>query len=165
MKKPALPFVMIASLVTLVSCGNDADLWTTITPVKSPTVTGVVIESSAPSSGIMTGTPDPGANSSSTSASVVPVAPVVVTRKQTVSYGTPAADASVEFDVTITDGIVTAATSRTLATEDASKYNQDLFAKELSSKVVGKKAKDLNVDAIGGASLTTAAFLDFVHSL
>lgn len=117
MKKPALPFVMIASLFTLVSCGNNTDLWTTITPVKSPTVTGVVIESSAPSPGIMTGTPDPGANSSSTSASVVPVAPVapvVVTRKQTVSYSTPEADASVEFDVTITDGIITAASSKLL---------------------------------------------------
>lgn len=139
--------------------------------MKSPTVTGVVIESSAPSPGIMTGTPDPGANSSSTSASVVPVAPVapvapvVVTRKQTVSYSTPEADASVEFDVTITDGIITAASSKTLATKDSTKYNQDRFTKALSSSVVGKKAKDLKVDAIGGASLTTAAFLDFVHSL
>lgn len=167
MKKTTLPFVMIASLVTLVSCGTETDLWTTITPVKSPTVTGVVITPTN-STGEAVNTPanSTGVLSPTNPVSVTsPSAPVVLNRKQTVSYRTPGDDVSVEFDVTITDGIITAASSKTLATEDASKYNQDEFAKFVSVKVVGKKAKDLNVDAIGGASLTTTAFLDFVHSL
>ena len=49
-------------------------------------------------------------------------------------------------------------------TTDTSKYNQDNFVKAVSAKAVGKKAKDFKVDAIGGSSLTTAAFETFVHS-
>ena len=64
----------------------------------------------------------------------------------------------------MTDGVITAASSKTLATNDASKYNQDNFSKSVSASVVGKKAKDIHVDAIGGASLTTGAFETFVHS-
>lgn len=137
MKKLTLPLVMIASLATLTACGEK----TTTPPApivqtENPAITGVV------------------------------VTPVVFTRKEILSYNVPAPDtsASVEFDVTVTDGIITAAASRTIATTDASKYNQDNFAKDVSAKVVGKKAKDLKVDAIGGASLTTLAFETFVHS-
>ena len=170
MKKTVFPFVMIASLFTLVSCGTKTDTVTNITPVKSPTLTGVVITpTNSTGEVIVTPVNNPatstGISSPTTPVSVTPSTPVVLNRKQTVSYSTPEADASVEFDVTITDGIITAVSSKTLATEQASKYNQDLFAKAVTASVVGKKAKDLNVDAIGGASLTTAAFLDFVHSL
>lgn len=135
MRKLTLPLVMIASLATLVACGEKNTV-NVMTPAATPTVTGVV------------------------------VAPVVFTRKESLSYDVPAPDtkAQVEFDVTVTDGVITSATSRTLATADASKYNQDNFAKALSAKVVGKKAKDLKVDAVGGASLTTLAFETFVHS-
>ncbi len=145
MQKVALPLVMIASLATLVSCGQT----TTTTPVvplaPATTITGVVITPTAP---------------------VSPTVAATFTRKETLSYKVPAPDldASVEFDVTVTDGIITAASSRTVATAAASKYNQDNFAKDVSAKVVGKKAKDLKVDAIGGASLTTLAFETFVHS-
>ncbi len=139
MKKFALPLVMIVSLATLVSCGEKLDSQTPVVLQKDSAVTGVV---------------------------VTPPTPVVLTRKETLSYAVPAPDlnTTVEFDVTVTDGIITTATSRTLATADASKFNQDNFAKDVSAKVVGKKAKDLKIDAIGGASLTTLAFETFVHS-
>lgn len=140
MKKLTLPLVMIASLATLVACGEKSNSPTPVAMDKPAVVTGVVA------------TP--------------PSAPVVLTRKETLSYVVPAPDlnTTVEFDVTVKDGIITSAASRTLATADASKFNQDNFAKDLSAKVVGKKAKDLKVDAIGGASLTTTAFETFVHS-
>ncbi len=139
MKKFTLPLVMIASLATLVACGEKSTTPLQVTVQQPSAVTGVV---------------------------VTPPAPVVLTRKETLSYTVPAPDlsATVEFDVTVTDGTITAATSRTLATADASKFNQDNFAKDISAKVVGKKAKDLKVDAIGGASLTTLAFETFAHS-
>ena len=139
MRKITLPLVMIASLATLVSCGEKNTSTPVVIQQPAPTVTGIVI---------------------------TPTVPVVITRKETLSYAVPAPElkTSVEFDVMVTDGIITSAKSRTLATGDASKYNQDNFAKDLSAKVVGKKAKDLKVDAIGGASLTTAAFETFVHS-
>jgi hypothetical protein len=48
---------------------------------------------------------------------------------------------------------------------DVSKKYQAGFARELSGKVMGKKIANLSMDAIGGASLTTAAFNKFVRSL
>jgi hypothetical protein len=142
MQKVALPLVMIASLATLVSCGQTTTTAPVVPVAPTTTITGVVITPTAPA------------------------AAATFTRKETLSYKVPAPDldASVEFDVTVTDGIITAASSRTVATAPASKYNQDNFAKDVSTKVVGKKAKDLKVDAIGGASLTTLAFETFVHS-
>ena len=139
MKKLVLPIVMMASIVTLASCGEKAT-----TPVVEPTKENPAV----------------------TAEVVTPKAPVVLTRKETVSYDskTPEGMVQVEFDVTVTDGIITAATSTPKTDKQGSLYNQTSFAKELSSKVVGKKAKDLKVDAIGGASLTTAAFETFVHS-
>ncbi len=139
MTKITLPLVMIASLATLVSCGQTGVTPVSPTPNTTPTITGVVI---------------------------TPASPVALTRIETLSYKVPAPDltTTIEFDVTVTDGVITRAASRNLATTPASKYNQDNFAKDISTQVVGKKAKDLKVDAIGGASLTTLAFEQFVHS-
>lgn len=140
MRKITLPLVMIASLATLVSCGEKpAVVPAPVMKVENTAVTGVV---------------------------VTPTAPVVITRKETLSYDSksPEGMVPVEFDVTVTDGIITAAAATPKTDKQASLYNQTNFAKDLSAKVVGKKAKDLKVDAIGGASLTTAAFETFVHS-
>jgi hypothetical protein len=82
-----------------------------------------------------------------------------------VTYASPAGPQDpVEFSVTVTDGIVTAASATAKSDNDISKKLQTAFAGEVGMKVIGKKAKDLDVDAIGGASLTTAAFETFVHS-
>jgi uncharacterized protein with FMN-binding domain len=90
----------------------------------------------------------------------------VITRTETLSYDskTPEGMVEIEFSVSVKDGIITAASATPKTEKQGSRYNQDSFVKELSGKVVGKKAKDLNVDAIGGASLTTEAFETFVHS-
>lgn len=139
MRKLTLPLVMIASLATLVSCGEKNTSTPVVIQQPAPTVTGVVI---------------------------TPTAPVVITRKETLSYAVPApgtAD-SIEFDVTVTDGVITRAAAVGKADHEYSKGWQGKFVAELSSKVVGKMAKDLKVDAIGGASLTTAAFETFVRS-
>lgn len=131
----------------------------TVTPVAPATPTPT-----APATPVSTttGTTESTGTVSDASSGLSVVAPL--TRKETVTYNTPEGMVPVEFDVTVTDGTITSATSTTLATGDASKYNQDNFAKEVSAKVVGKKAADLSVDAIGGASLTTGAFEQFVHS-
>ena len=94
MRKITLPLVMIASFTALVSCGEK----NTITPLvvieqPSPTITGVVI---------------------------TPTAPVVPNRRETLSYNTPEGVVPIEFDVTVTDGIITAASAKTLATTDTS---------------------------------------------
>lgn len=146
MQKLALPLVMVATLATLVSCGQQTGTTVTTPSVPAPVVTGAVVTPTA------------------ASGTVAPVSAAVFTRKETVSYNTPEGLVPVEFDVTVTDGIITEASANTLATTTASKYNQDKFTAGLSAAVVGKKAKDLSVDAIGGASLTTAAFEQFVQS-
>lgn len=90
-------------------------------------------------------------------------APQTITRDETLSYRSPDGIVPVEFAVTVTDGIITTATATPKAEQATSKEKQTAFANALSQAVVGKKAKDLSVDAIGGASLTTAAFETFVH--
>ncbi len=144
MRKLTLPLVMIASLATLVACGEKNVTPTQVVPQPAPVVTGAVV----------------------TGAVAAPATPVTFTRKETVTYKVPApgtAD-SIEFDVTVTDGIITAASAISKGEHEYSKNWQGKFVAQVSGSVVGKKAKDLKVDAIGGASLTTAAFETFVHS-
>jgi uncharacterized protein with FMN-binding domain len=139
MKKIILPLVMLASIVTLASCGEKVTTPVVETTKENPAVTGVV---------------------------VTPQAPVVLTRKEILSYAVPAPGTAdkIEFDVTVTDGVITRAAAVSMADHEYSKNWQSKFVAELSSKVVGKKAKDLKVDAIGGASLATAAFETFVRA-
>ena len=124
MKKFVLPLVMMASIVTLTSCGEKTNTVSTEGTKDTPVVTGVV---------------------------VTPPAPVVLTRKETLSYTVPAPGTAdlIEFDVTVTDGVITRAAATGKADHEYSKNWQGKFIAELSSKVVGKKAKDLKVDAIG----------------
>lgn len=169
MKKSLVaPLALLASISLLTSC-TVPGMAPKTTPVAPTTPVETVapvapIETIpvAPVAPVSTGTTESTGTVSETTPTLSPVS--ALTRKETVTYNTPEGMVPVEFDVTITDGMITSATSNTLATSDASKYNQDNFAKDLSAKVVGKKAADLSVDAIGWASLTTAAFAQFVQS-
>jgi hypothetical protein len=62
----------------------------------------------------------------------------------------------------VKDGVITAASSTIKATNNTSAAYQQSFASSVSSAVVGKKISSLNLNAIGGASLTTGAFEKFV---
>ncbi len=148
-----VPLVLLATLSTLASCTKPVSE-TVVTPVTTPPVKVEVV------------TPAPVTPAPTETATGTPVtaAPQVLTRKETVGYKSPGGDDTIEFDVTVTDGVITSASATALALSDGSKYNQGNFVKALSAAVVGKKAKDLDVDAIGGASLTTAAFETFVRS-
>lgn len=86
-----------------------------------------------------------------------------VTHTSTISYSVPGGSASVVFSATVKNGVITAASSTTKA-GGTSGYYQDAFAQKISSSVVGKKASTLSLSAIGGASLTTAAFSRFVRT-
>lgn len=97
-----------------------------------------------------TGTTQPAKNSTGTT-----------TQSATVSYWTPEGNVSVGFSVAIKWWIITDASS-TKKASGTSVYYQESFARWLSQAVVGKKVADLNLGAIGGASLTTAAFEKFI---
>jgi hypothetical protein len=157
MQKLTLPLIMIASLTTLVSCGTQAP---EASPLISspPPVTGVVETQSTVSSGVTV-------SSGTTSPVVNPVRPEVFTRTETVTYQSPADPQDpVEFSVTVADGVITAVSATSKSTSDISQQYQTAFTREISRRAIGKKAKDLKLDAVGGASLTTAAFEQFVHS-
>ena len=66
--------------------------------------------------------------------------------------------------MTVTDGVITAVSATPKAIHDISMKRQTAFAGEISSKIVGMKKSDLNLSAIGGSSLTTAAFNQFLQT-
>ena len=179
MKKITLPLVMIASLATLVSCGQKSvDTTINLSPTATPVVTGVVVTPAAQTgttstTRVETTTTNPPATTSTstitpatqvTPVTQTPRVPETISRRETVTYNNPSGSDSVEFNVTVTDGIITSASATPKADNEISLRRQTAFAAEVNAKVVGKKAKNLNVDAIGGSSLTTAAFETFVHS-
>ncbi|NRH20859.1 hypothetical protein HOO68_02325 [Candidatus Gracilibacteria bacterium] len=162
MKKLTLPLVMIASLATLVSCGEKTAPVTPLAPVTSSAVTGAVVTNETPvvaNTGIVVTQTETQSGATAT--------PVMVTRKETVTYQIPPGDEFVEFDVTLTDGVITAvaATSKAPADHAISIKLQEAFAAGIAEKAIGKKAKDLDLDVVGGASLTTAAFEKFVQAI
>jgi uncharacterized protein with FMN-binding domain len=153
-----VPLVLLATLSTLASCTKPVSE-TVVTPVTTPPVKVEVVTPAPVAPAPVTPAP-----TETATGTPVTAAPQVLTRKETVGYKSPGGDDTIEFDVTVTDGVITSASATALALSDGSKYNQGNFVKALSAAVVGKKAKDLDVDAIGGASLTTAAFETFVRS-
>jgi len=94
-------------------------------------------------------------------------APVVgnEVRSATVSYEAPPGKEEVTFSVTVApDGTITSAASKGKAVHPKSVGYQEAFAAGISGAVVGKKISELDVRAVGGASLTTAAFVKYVRS-
>lgn len=84
-----------------------------------------------------------------------------ITKTGVETYTSPAGKDSISFSVTVRDGIITAASAKG-GSKGISGQFQSGFAKSLLKAVVGKKVAGLSLDAVGGASLTTAAFEKFV---
>jgi uncharacterized protein with FMN-binding domain len=165
-KNIVAPLVLLSSLTLLTSCMTKKDATPVVpAPTQSATQVDVVTTNPTPAP-TETVTPTPAPTEPTTgSSSVTPTAQAsVITRTETVSYKNPSGSDEVEFSVTVTDGVITAASATPKAENEISKKLQTAFAGGVSAKVVGMKAKDLDVDAIGGASLTTAAFETFAHS-
>lgn len=92
-------------------------------------------------------------------------APTAVTKSKTLSYSTPGGTEKTQFIVTVKAGIVTAVSSKALADNPVSQAFQEAFGKEVSGKVVGHAVKGLRIGTLGGASLTSASFAQFVQSI
>jgi hypothetical protein len=155
-----IPLVLLSSTSLLVGCTKSptdipppppvTGTTETVTPAETPIVPVV--------------TPAETVVQTGTTSAVTPAMPM--TRTETVTYASPANPQDpVEFSVTVTDGVITAASATPKSDNEISQKRQTAFAAEVSTKVVGKKAADLDVDVIGGSSLTTAAFEKFVQSL
>lgn len=140
MKKNILiPVVLLATTPFVVACTKNPTDIPPPPPVTGTTETITPVETSA--------------------------TPVILTRTETVTYTSPANPQDpVEFSVTVTDGVITSASATPKSDNEISQKLQTAFAAEVATKVVGMKAADFDVDAIGGASLTTGAFEMFVRS-
>jgi hypothetical protein len=161
------PLVMLATIATLTSCAKQD-----VAPVVAPVSTGTETPVTEPTPVVpMIDTPVP---------ELTPTAPIVeptpvssttetpsaaTTTTKVMSYQSPGGLDEVEFTVTVESGIITAASATVMAQNDGSKYNQGNFAKAVSGAVVGKSVEGFDVDAVGGSSLTTAAFESFIQSL
>ncbi len=84
---------------------------------------------------------------------------------KTVTYDNPGGGDPVRFQLEIKDGVIVAARSEVLADNPISQKYQTSFRDALASTVVGKKLAELQVDRIGGASLTSGAFRKVVQDL
>lgn len=79
---------------------------------------------------------------------------------KTYSYGADADDtATIYGNMIVSDGVVESITI------DDPKGAVKVFADGISTKVVGKTLSGLTVDTVSGASLTTAAFNDFLKTV
>jgi hypothetical protein len=84
---------------------------------------------------------------------------------QVVTYDNPGGGDPVRFQLTVENGVITAASSEVLADNPVSQKYQTGFKEALAGAVVGKKLSELQVDRIGGASLTSGAFRTFIKEL
>ncbi|MFZ4461581.1 MAG: hypothetical protein ACOYN2_03445 [Patescibacteria group bacterium] len=153
---------------------------TTTETASTGSVDAVMTGSTSTGVDVMTGTVSTGATSTGstpavpdmtmtgtvapTTATPAPVSSAVVHTK-TVTYSTPAGKDDVEFSVTTANGKITAVAVTAKATNDVSKMLQGKFKDAIATEVVGKEISKLNLKAVGGASLTTAAFTQYVNSL
>ena len=77
------------------------------------------------------------------------------------TYTSPQWEDTIYFSVSVKDGVIVSAIAIPKS-KGVSGQLQKSFAKGLSKAVVGKQVAGLSLDAIGGASLTTAAFEQFI---
>lgn len=84
---------------------------------------------------------------------------------QVVTYDNPGGGDPVRFQLTVENGVITSASSEVMADNPISQKYQTGFKEALAGAVIGKKLSDLQVDRIGGASLTSGAFRTFIKEL
>ena len=74
-------------------------------------------------------------------------------------YNSPGGEEKVEVKVTLADGVITAVTVTSDASNDPTgKQYQAQFIKGISGEVVGKKIDNLSVSKVSGSSLTSMGF-------
>ncbi|MBP9779227.1 hypothetical protein KBD33_01220 [Candidatus Gracilibacteria bacterium] len=67
-----------------------------------------------------------------------------------------------EYSVTVDGDIITGVSMRMVSGDHESREYHDRMNRRLATTVVGKKISELNLNVIGGASLTTQAFKQFL---
>lgn len=96
----------------------------------------------------------------STSPSAAPAASTYKdgTYTESADYQAPSGTETVDVTLTLASGVVTAVTVQGHATDPQAKIHQGQFASGIAGVVVGKNINDLQVDKVGGSSLTSGGF-------
>lgn len=191
MKKifPAVTSVALASI--LVSCGTTtpvepiplspkietpaADVAPTVSTPTEATATGVTATGATapvvtpeimPTPAVDTPAvnPTPEVTGTGSMSGSISAKPEIKVTSQVVNYKSPAGDESIKVTIETLNGVILSVTSTPMATHEVSKKLQTSFSANIGV-AVGKPVASLKLDAVGGASLTTKAFNEYVQSL
>jgi uncharacterized protein with FMN-binding domain len=83
----------------------------------------------------------------------------------TASYQSPNGTETIDVELTLADGTVTAVTVTGEATGGDSQRYQSEFSGGIAAEVVGKNIDELSVDKVAGSSLTSGGFNDAVEQI
>lgn len=172
MSKKILTSTLILAPVLLTSCGNNeqmptlksdekkTDIISQENEVKKGSDEAVTSNSGNRDTNTKDETSNVDVSSMRPDSSSAIVAGSSITKE--IHYDSPAGDETVEFTLTTSGDTITAVSAKPLATHPISKNLQTKFSESISKEVIGKKKSELQLDAVGGASLTTNAFKQFV---
>ena len=83
----------------------------------------------------------------------------------TTSYDTPADLQNMGLSITINNDMVIGSTFTNMANDGKSSRYQNAFAGGYKAQIVGKNIDSINLDAVSGASLTSAGFNDALNQI
>lgn len=170
--KPVFILPLFLLLSALASCTNNTDTLSFSSNAASPIASSrdTVIGSNSSSIWVQGGTQTSIATSTSSSQAPSPsdvsTQSTLNTQTKTLTYRVPHGSTSTKYTLaTDSNGNILTATSSVISGDHESREWNDWFSEEFAHTVVGKKLSDLSsVDAIGGAPLTTEAFMEFIQS-
>ena len=87
------------------------------------------------------------------------------TYNATAAYQTPGGVHNITVQATLQDGVVSAVTASSDATDGDSQEYTSMFLSSYKSAVVGKSIASLNVNRLSGASLTSAVFNNAIDQI
>ena len=87
------------------------------------------------------------------------------TYSATASYQSPGGNENIDVTLTLKDSVITAVKSTVDGTDPDELHYQGEFDKGIAAVVVGKKLDDIQVDKVGGSSLTSEGFNNAVEKI
>lgn len=87
------------------------------------------------------------------------------TYTESADYQAPSGTESIDVTITLADNVITDVQVTGHATDPEAKLHQGQFAVGIAAAVVGKDIDSIQVDKIGGSSLTSSGFNDAVDAI
>lgn len=160
--------IAVSALAFLASCTSNNPTTTTTetlsatttTTTETPTETTTTVETATTSETVVTPTNE----DSTTTVTTNEVSSDELSYNQVMDYTSPGGEDSVRFAMTTDkDGTITSLETTLMEGNQNSEMSTKNFADASKTEIVGKKISELSdITAVGGASLTTAAFKEFI---